>query len=122
MKIASKLLLCGAVVAMVSSCGKQHKVESVVGDFISATAISTDYTVDYTPLDSTDRIPVERIEAMKKAAATDPLFKKKLTFGAVPADNKYIYTTAKLINGNDTVVRTFYLDANITQVVAFKEN
>jgi len=119
--LKGSVMLCAFCVAL-AGCGKQHKAERVVNDFIDANAASDDYTVKYTPLDSTDRIPAERIAGMKKAAISDPLFKQGLSFGSVPADGKYIYTTAKFINGKDTVARTFYLDAAITQVIAFKEN
>lgn len=121
--ITRDIVLCCALGAMLSGCGKQHKAEQVVGDFISANIVSDDYVIDYTPLDSTDRIPTERIAAMKKAAESDPLFKRGLSFGPVPVNcNKYMYTKAKFICGNDTMTRTFYLDAALTHVIAFKEN
>lgn len=120
--IARNIILCCALGAMLVGCGKQHKAEQVVGDFISANAVSDNYSIDYTPLDSTDRIPAERIAAMKKAATSDPLFKRRLSFGPIPANSKYMYTKATFISGKDTVARTFYLDAALTQVIAFKEN
>lgn len=120
--IARNTVICCALEVMLFGCGRQHKAEQVVGDFISANIVSDDYSIDYTPLDSTDRIPSERIAAMKKATKSDPLFKRGLSFGSVPANNKYMYTKAKFISGNDTVARTFYLDAALTQVIAFKEN
>lgn len=104
------------------SCGKQRKAEGVVRDFIAANAVSEGYAVDCTPVDSTGYITAERISALRTAASADPLFKRGAKLAPLPAANKYAYTRATLVNGTDTIVRTFYLDMALTGVVAFKEN
>lgn len=116
------LLLCGLLLVLLSACGRQHRAESVVNGFIEANAASDGCSAVFSPLDSTDRITAGRIAAMKISAKSDPLFKRGVVYGAVPADGRYAYMRAKIINGADTVVRTFYLDAALTHVVAFKEN
>lgn len=122
MRKAIYATLCCMVLTLLFGCGKQHKAESIVNDFIESNAVSDSYSVTFSPIDSTDRIPVGRIAAMKKSAKSDPLFKKNIVYGMVPTAGKYAFTRAKFINGNDTIVRTFYLDMALTSVIAFKEN
>lgn len=122
MKFSRNIILGGLLCLMLFSCGKQHKAEGVVNDFIDANITLADYHVEFSPIDSTNRISAERIAEMKRFASNDKLFKRNAASGFSHADSKYVYTRAMIINGQDTVVRTFYLDAAITKVIAFKEN
>lgn len=107
---------------IVYGCGKQHKAEALVNDFVKQNTTVSDCTVEFAPIDSTDRITPERMSALKKLAVSDPVFKRGAALGALPKSGKYIYTRAKIINGTDTAIRTFYLDPALTRVVAFKQN
>jgi len=122
MRKAIYTMLCCMTLVLLSGCDKQHKAENIVNDFIETYAVSDGYSVAFSPIDSTDRISAGRIADMKKSAKSDPLFKKNVVYGTVPATGKYAYARAKIINGNDTVARTFYLDMALTAVIAFKEN
>lgn len=122
MKVLRSFLLCCAACTLFYGCGKQHKAESVVSGFIKQNTTLSDYSVEFAPIDSTDRIKPGRMTELRNAVSADPLFRRGTTLGSLPQSGKYVYTRTKIINGNDTAVRTFYLDTGMTQVVAFKLN
>lgn len=120
MKTVKRCVVFGMFCAVLACCGDQHKAESVVGDFIDANIALDRYSVKFSSLDSTDRVTPERIMTMRKNASTDHLFKRNASFLPVPASGKYLFTRTKIINGTDTVERTFYMDDALTGVIAFK--
>ena len=122
MKIIRTLLTVAAFGLLPVGCGNQHKAESVVSDFIEANTVNDGYEVMCAPLDSTDRIPADRMAAMRSAASTDSLFKRGVSLAPLSKNDKYAYTRTKIISGTDTLVRTFYLDMELTHIVAFKQN
>lgn len=122
MRVAKYLVGSLAVCMVLVGCGKQRKAEAVVSDFIDKNITIDGYSVDFSPMDSTNRITADRIADMRKAVASDPLFKKGTALGQASPNGKYAFTRTRIINGTDTLVRTFYLDSELTRVVAFKMN
>lgn len=120
MKALKNSVTLGVCCVALACCGNQHKAESVVSDFIEDNISLESYSVKFSSLDSTDRITPERIGTMRKNALADPLFKRGASFHSVPTSGKYMFTRTKIINGTDTVERTFYMDAALMGVIAFK--
>lgn len=119
--LKGSVMLCAFCVAL-AGCGKQHKAERVVNDFIDANISLSDYEVKCSAVDSTDRVPQERIMTMRKSVPADPLFKRGVSFRSVPLSGKYMFMRAKIISDKDTLVRTFYMDTAFEGVIAFKQN
>ncbi|MCI6160970.1 MAG: hypothetical protein PUH24_05695 [Prevotellaceae bacterium] len=116
-----KLILSAISIILLVSCGKQHKATSTVKDFLDKNLVNTDYSTDLMKLDSTHLLTELSIKKMRATAQNDKKFKGNIPYGKNTSD-VYIYTRMKLVQDNDTTIRTFYLDHNMTQVVAFKEN
>lgn len=114
------VVLCASI-ALLASCGKQHKAEGVVKDFLSKSLVAQDYTVSLSKIDSTKRVSKDAITLMRTAAGKNKSFKQPIEYGDL-GQNGYIFTRATIAQGRDTMVQTFYLNPEITQVVAFKEN
>lgn len=122
MDILKTFVLGFTLCVLFTGCGKQHKAEGVIDDFVKSNIALDNYTLEFAPVDSTDRVTPERIAAMRKTAGADRLFKRGVSYAAAGVGGTLLYTRAKIINGTDTIVRTFYLDPDITHVVAFKQN
>lgn len=116
-----KVVLCAASVLLVG-CGKQHKAEGVIKDFLNENLVTQDYTVSFSNIDSTKHVSDSAMTAMRTAANTNKHYKKGVKFGAKGNQEGCIFTRATIAQGRDTIVQTFYLDTEITQVIAFKEN
>lgn len=114
------VVLC-AVIVLLASCGKQHKAEGVVKDFLNKSLVAQDYTVSLSKIDSTKRVSKAAIAFMRMEARKNKSFKQPIKYGD---DNyaSYVFTRATIAQGRDTLVHTFYLDSEVVQVVAFKEN
>lgn len=110
-----------AVALLLAACGKQHKAEGVVKDFLSDNLVAQDYRVSFTEIDSTRHITDSAMTAMRAAASKNAHY-KGVKLDAKVSHGCYVFTRATIVHGRDTIVQTFYLDPELTQVVAFKEN
>lgn len=117
----AKTLAIGTAAAFIlCACGKQHKAEETVKDFLDAYLTTADYSVDFTKIDSTRFVPDSAVHAMRKSAAANASFKKDMKYGANPPQRTYVFTKAAIFIGKDTLRHTFYLTPEMTQVVSFK--
>lgn len=101
-------------------CGKQHKAESVINDFLAANLQASDYTVSFSDIDSTRYVSDSIVNIMRAEAAKNIMFKKGIKYA--DKSERYIYTRVTICIGNDTTSHTFYLTPDMSQVVSFKEN
>lgn len=115
-----RIFISLSFIMLLFSCGKQQKAESVVKDFLDENLVVSDYSISFAGIDSTSYITDSIVGVMKKAASTNRLFKKSIKYGESNVQGKYIYTRAEIVNGKDTVTQTFYLDKEMTCVIAFK--
>lgn len=115
-----RLFLPFFAVLVLIGCGKQHKAETTVKDFLETNIEAEDYTVDFKKIDSTMYITDSIINRMRSSANQNKFFKKDLKYGRTQARSKYIFIPANIYIGKDTVLHTFYLDMNASYVIAFK--
>lgn len=117
----SRFSVCIMAILLVS-CGKQHKAENVVKEFLDENLVTDDYSVSFSKIDSTRHVTDSMITVMQSAAARNRIFKKDIKYDTSSKTGKYIFTQTKIYKGKDTISNTFYLDTDLTHVIAFKEN
>lgn len=115
-----KVSVLGIASFLFFSCGKQHKAEAVVKEFINRNIAVKDYYADFLKIDSTTHIADSLINRMKLTAEQNKIFKKGITYGQDPKSGKYAFLPANIYIGKDTIYQTFYLDMELSHVVAFK--
>lgn len=118
MKRYIKIIIICSITLVAVSCGKQHKAESAVKDFLYQNMTAADYSISFNKIDSTKNLTDSMIIVMKNSAKKNRLFKKNIEYGN--GNKPYIFTKAKICNGKDTVPYTFYLDNTLKNVIAFK--
>ena len=106
-RIYIKIGICLFNVLLFASCGQQYKAESTVKDFIE----------DFADLGKTRHLNDSLIGIMRQNGAQG--FKKGITYPAIPQGDLY-YLRMRYISGKDTLQNTFYLNEELTEVVAFK--
>lgn len=107
-----------AAILALSGCGKQHKAESVVTDFLDNNLHANDYTVKFKDIDSTRHVSDSMVTVMRDNADNNKMYKHGIKYA--PLGKQYIYLNTEIYVGNDTTRQTFYLNHALTQVVAFK--
>ena len=127
MKIKFSILFLG-IVLLFTSCGEQHKAQSLVKDFLNKNLIDNDCSFErFSKLTPTAMINAERLAAMRKDIETLPIVKKGIQYGSndLPDTLLYIRATYKLTGKDgekEKFTQTFYMDKGITHIIAFKKN
>ena len=115
-------IIIGVLVTLLTaSCGRQQQAKSVVKDFLKANI--ADYSkVDYLDIgdvDSTRVINDSLLLAMRRS--THNHFRQDIKYQ--PRNEKTLFLLrVKYLYEQDTCSATFYMDAQLQGVVAFKEN
>ena len=120
-----KTLIIFACALLLAACGKQHKAETIVEQFLDNNLANKDYVVRFGNLGSTDKIGDEQL--MKMNAIThndDPLFKKPVKYGAYKELGSLWFLRSTIIHDKDTFIRTVYLHPELREdgIMAVKEN
>lgn len=111
-----------------TSCGEQHKAQSLVKDFLNENLIDNDCSYErFGKLTPTAMINADRLAAMRKDIETLPIVKKGIRYKSndLPDTLLYIRATYKLTGKNgekEKFTQTFYMDKGITHIIAFKKN
>ena len=128
MKNKIALLAMGLVLAF-TSCGDQHKAQSLVKDFLNANLEENDCSYErFSKLTPTAMIDVKGVKAMRKRMSQMPYVKRNIDYqdaSAISDTLLYIRATYKLTDKTgkeQELTQTFYMDKALTRVVAFKEN
>jgi len=101
------------------SCGRQHDAEQTVKAFIEAN-MQDDVEIsdrDFADLGTTSLISDSLIEQMRQRGAE--LYKQGITYPKAP-DGELYYLRMRYVHDGDTLQNTFYLNQELTEVVAFK--
>ena len=101
------------------SCGRQHDAEQTVKAFIEAN-MQDDVEIsdrDFADLGTTSLISDSLIEQMRQRGAE--LYKQGITYPKAP-DGELYYLRMRYVHDKDTLQNTFYLNQELTEVVAFK--
>lgn len=119
MKSRVHIIIVISALLLFASCGQQHKAESLAKDFVAEnmedpSAISGK---DFADLGTTRHISDSLITVMRQRGASG--YKKGISYGKMPTGDLY-YLRMSYINNGDTLQNTFYFDAKLTEVVAFK--
>ena len=109
---------------LLASCGQQHKAESVVEDFMEnnlkdASALQI---VEYSDIDSTRYLNDSIINKLRNTAKNSSMYAGRTEFAKRNKDEKLIIIRVRYkINGQD-FHDTFYLNKEMTGVIALKNN
>ena len=101
------------------SCGRQHDAEQTVKAFIEAN-MQDDVEIsdrDFADLGTTSLISDSLIDQMRQRGAE--LYKQGITYPKAP-DGELYYLRMRYVHDGDTLQNTFYLNQELTEVVAFK--
>lgn len=116
------------LVLVFTSCGDQHKAQSLVKDFLKENLENEDCSFErFSQLTPTAMIDLDRVKSMRQEMSKLPYIKADINYseGELPDTLLYLRATYKL-TGNDgkdqELTQTFYLDKGLTRVVAFKQN
>lgn len=111
-----------ALALTLTACGNQHKTETVVKDFLAENMKHSDYKIEFSDIDSTALVSDSSIIRMRKTALGNNMYRQPLKYKDAKHNGKYIFTQATMYIGNDTITQTFYLDMQMTGIIAFKTN
>ena len=122
------LFLAAGFLALASvSCGKRHSAKKLVESFIDEHAqLSSVSITDVGKLDSTDRVDNSTINALQADVKNGGLYKPDTKFG--PTNTKTLLMIRVTLETKDEkgekkpYKQTFYLDPELTSVVAIKTN
>ena len=128
MKNKLTFLAMGLVLAL-TSCGDQHKAQSLVKDFLNENLEERDCSYErFSRLTPTAMIDMNGVKDMRQHMSQMPYMKKNINYqdaSAISDTLLYIRATYQLTNHDSKkqeITQTFYLDKALTRVIAFKEN
>ena len=113
-------IIIGVMMLLLASCGKQHSAEQTVKAFVEANMEGGGSDIsgrDFADLGATKFINDSLIQLMRHRGA--PLFKQGITYPDIP-DGELYYLRMSYVHHGDTLQNTFYLNPELTEVVAFK--
>ena len=125
MKRKSLYIIIGVALVLLSvSCGQQHQAKGVIQDFVDqyATQPSERGSISIAKFDSTRILNDSVISRMRANADTIQRYRKPIKYADGPAGKKlFVVRIGYAIDGTE-YSDTYYLDENLTHVVAFKTN
>ena len=117
-------ILLSSAMLLLASCGQQHKAESVVEDFMENNLkdASTLQIVEYSDIDSTRYLNDSIINKLRNTAKNSSMYAGRTEFAQRNKNEKLIIIRVRYkINGQD-FHDTFYLNKEMTGVIALKNN
>ena len=112
------IIMCSLALA---ACGNRRKAVGAVDDFLRQNLVNAEFKTEFISMDSTYKVRDSVLIALQQQAPQDKAFKKDIHWDQ-PAPGKIIYVRLRVIQQKDTMTRTFYLDPEMTKVLAFKQN
>ena len=114
-------IIIGIALLLFASCGRQQTAKSIVKDFMEANI--EDYSkvsyLDFYDIDSTRNISDSLINVLH--GRTPAHFSRNISYQQRGGKTLWHIRTRYLMD-EDTCSATFYIDKELTGVVAFKEN
>ena len=120
MKSRAYIIIGIGMVLLFASCGRQHSAEQTVKAFVEANMENSGDDIsgrDFADLGTTRLLSDSLIQLMRHRGA--PLFKQRISYPEAPEGELY-YLRMSYIHKGDTLQNTFYLNQELTEVVAFK--
>jgi hypothetical protein len=123
MRILRYFIITAVMAVMICSCTDTNKAQGLVNSFMKENMEdNVELTnVTFSKLDSTTRVSDSTLKAMQTEANRIPLYKKNLTFNK-KTSSPLLFISVKYRTANDSTLRqqTFYIDKDITDIVAVK--
>lgn len=118
-RLHASIITGGITVMLLASCGQQYSAERTVKTFVEANMEEADRisSRDFADIGTTRHIGDSLIDVMRHRGA--PLFRKDIPYGQKPEGELY-YLRMRYVHNGDTLQNTFYLNSELTEVVAFK--
>ena len=114
-----------SLVLLLTSCGQQHEAEALVEDFMDKN-MKDEVSINarrFTDIDSTFLLTNDVIQKMRnKAANGGQRYKKGINYADGNPTRKLFITRVKYYVDTLECSDTYYLNADLTHIVAFKEN
>lgn len=115
--------MCTLVALLSVSCGKQHNVESVVEDFMEANIsdASSLSDIEFNDIDSTRYLNDSIVNAMRSAVKTAATqYRHDIVYPSGGVGDCLVMVRVAYKLGEKRYNDTFYLNTQLTDVVAFK--
>lgn len=129
MKTNRKIFVFACLSALlILGCGKQHTAKQLVSDFIEQNTTVVPSISEVGPLDSALYVTNEAIVRMRQSAGKNGIFKSGIRYGERPQNTSTLmmlsvtYTLEGSQRAPKEYRQTFYLDPNLTRVVAVKSD
>ena len=114
-----------SLVLLLTSCGQQHEAEALVEDFMDKN-MKDEVSINarrFTDIDSTFLLTNDVIQKMRnKAEDGGQRYKKGIKYADGNPTRKLFITRVKYYVDTLECSDTYYLNADLTHIVAFKEN
>lgn len=114
-----------SLVLLLTSCGQQHEAEALVEDFMDKN-MKDEVSINarrFTDIDSTFLLTNDVIQKMRnKAENGGQRYKKGIKYADGNPTRKLFITRVKYYVDTLECSDTYYLNADLTHIVAFKEN
>lgn len=114
-------IIIGIGVLLLASCGRRQEAKSIIKDFMKANV--EDYSkvsyLEFYDVDSTRNISDSLIQVLH--GRTPAHFRRDISYRKRDGKTLWLLRTRYLMD-KDTCSATFYMDKEMTGVVAFKEN
>ena len=110
-----KYIIIGIALLLLASCGQQQRAKSVVKDFVQNEWHADVSYLDFASVDSTHALSDSIIQAMRSRAGQGIRYQE-------PQGTTLMHIRVQYLKDKDTCSTTFYLDKEMTGVVAFKQN
>ena len=114
-----------SLVLLLTSCGQQHEAEALVEDFMDKN-MKDEVSINarrFTDIDSTFLLTNDVIQKMRnKAVNGGQRYKKGIKYADGNPTRKLFITRVKYYVDTLECSDTYYLNADLTHIVAFKEN
>ena len=114
-------IIIGIALLLFASCGRQQEAKSIVKDFMKTYV--EDYSkvsyLEFYDIDSTRNISDSLIQVLH--GRTPAHFSRNISYQQRTGKTLWLIRTRYLMD-EDTCSATFYMDKEMTGVVAFKEN
>lgn len=112
-------ILIGAMTLFLASCGKQYHAEQTVKDFVEANIDDAGKVSDrdFADLGTTRHIKDSLVSVMRNRGADH--FRQGISYPDLPKGDLY-YLRMSYVYEGDTLQNTFYLNQELTEVIAFK--
>jgi hypothetical protein len=117
-------IIIGIAPLLFASCGPQAEAEELVEQFMEQNMREglNPSSVHFTDVDSTHAMTDSIVINLRQLARQGKRYRPDLKYAPDEPFKKLMVTRVKYELENEEVSDTYYLDMNLTRVVAFKEN